>query len=196
MGISGAQKRKKKKEKEELALDVERLKLGPTKLWTGLVVHHKDVFVSHVLAEIDTGWTGISYAKVNTESQDALKYAGVKVSGRFGVMFKNVHRFRRWNWCGITFPSDVKMRKEDVMDQALFCLGVAFTNKLEFLKWAREVKRCEWDEETIKVAAARGNLEMLKYCFSNGCPCDEEEVCEQAAYGRTPRLSSISFRTK
>ena len=20
-----------------------------------------------------------------------------------------------------------------------------------------------------------GNLEMLKYCFSNGCPCDEEE---------------------
>ena len=22
---------------------------------------------------------------------------------------------------------------------------------------------------------------MLKYCFSNGCPCDEEESCEQAA---------------
>ena len=55
MGISGAQKRKKKKEKEELALDVERLKLGPTKLWTGLVVHHKDVFVSHVLVEIEYG---------------------------------------------------------------------------------------------------------------------------------------------
>ena len=53
MGISGAQKRKKKKEKEELALDVERLKLGPTKLWTGLVVHHKDVFVSHVMSEIE-----------------------------------------------------------------------------------------------------------------------------------------------
>ena len=24
---------------------------------------------------------------------------------------------------------------------------------------------------------------MLKYCFSNGCPCDKKEVCEQAAYG-------------
>ena len=191
MGISGAQKRKKKKEKEELALDVERLKLGPTKLWTGLVVHHKDVFVSHVIPKLN-GMDRYFLSKVNTESQDALKYAGVKVS-KFGVMFKNVHRFRRWNWCGITFPSDVKMRKEDVIDQALFCLGVSFTNKLEFLKWAREVKRCEWDEETIKVAAARGNLEMLKYCFSNGCPCDKKEVCEQAAYGRTPRLSSISF---
>ena len=67
------------------------------------------------------------------------------------------------------------------MDQALFCMGVAGTNKLELLKWAREVKHCEWDEWTINNAAFRGNLEMLKYCFSNGCPCDEKESCKQAA---------------
>ena len=47
--LSGAQKRKKKKEKEDLAAEMERLKLGPSKLWTGLVLHHKDVFVSHVI---------------------------------------------------------------------------------------------------------------------------------------------------
>jgi hypothetical protein len=68
-----------------------------------------------------------------------------------------------------------------VIDQALFCAGVAATNKLEFLKWAREVKQCEWDEVTIKVAAFKGNLEMLKYCFSNGCPCDKKESCFQTA---------------
>ena len=68
-----------------------------------------------------------------------------------------------------------------VMDQACFCENVATTNKLEFLKWAREVKHCEWDEETINQAAFKGNLEMLKYCFSNECPCDEEESCKQAA---------------
>ena len=51
--ISGAQKRKKKREKEELAADMERLKLGPTKIWTGLVVHHKDVFVSHVIPKLN-----------------------------------------------------------------------------------------------------------------------------------------------
>ena len=45
--LSGAQKRKKKREKEDLAAEMERLKLGPSKLWTGLVLHHKDVFVSH-----------------------------------------------------------------------------------------------------------------------------------------------------
>jgi hypothetical protein len=71
----------------------------------------------------------------------------------------------------------------NVVDQAWFCEQVATTNKLEFLEWAREVKHCGWDEWTIKVAADIGNLEMLKYCFSNGCPCDEEKSCEQAAKG-------------
>ena len=56
--MSGAQKRKKRKEKEEAvkeaAADMERLKLGPTKIWTGLVLHHKDVFVSHVLSKFKT----------------------------------------------------------------------------------------------------------------------------------------------
>ena len=66
-------------------------------------------------------------------------------------------------------------------DQAWFCAGVAATNKLEFLKWAREVKQCEWDEQTINHAASLGNLEMLKYCFSNGCPCDEEKSFIEAA---------------
>jgi len=74
-----------------------------------------------------------------------------------------------------------KSKSGRVMDQAWFCEQVAGTNKLEFLKWLREVKHCEWDEKTIDEAACRANLEMLKYCFSNGCPCDEEESCIQAA---------------
>ena len=69
----------------------------------------------------------------------------------------------------------------NVMDQAWFCSQVAGTNKLEFLKWAREVKHCEWDEKTITVAALIGNLEMLKHCFSNECPYDEEMSCKAAA---------------
>ena len=68
-------------------------------------------------------------------------------------------------------------------DQTWFCVGVARTNKLEFLKWAREVKHCEWDEWTIYQAAAKGNLEMLKYCFSNECPCDKRNTCKHAAAG-------------
>jgi hypothetical protein len=36
---------------------LERLKLGPTALWTGLVLHHKDIFVSHVFRSKFL-WTG------------------------------------------------------------------------------------------------------------------------------------------
>ena len=32
---------------------------------------------------------------------------------------------------------------------------VAQTNKLELLKWAREEKKCEWDEWTIYMAAVK-----------------------------------------
>ena len=63
--LSGAQKRKKKKEKEEAIKEaikeaveeLERLKLGPTALWTGLVLHRKDIFASHVFRSKFL-WTG------------------------------------------------------------------------------------------------------------------------------------------
>ena len=41
---------------------------------------------------------------------------------------------------------------------------------IKFLKWARETMRLDWDKETIMAVIAFGNLEMLKYCFDNGCP--------------------------
>ena len=47
-------------------------------------------------------------------------------------------------------------------DDTNFCLRVAETNKLELLKWAREEKKCDWNELTIKAAARQGNLEMVK----------------------------------
>ena len=179
--ISGAQKRKKKKEKEELAAEMERLKLGPTPLWTGLVLHHKDIFVSHVLPKLNRT-DRFFFKKVNRESWGVLAYAGVNVSklnwGIYECSSISTLEFA-WNH----FPWGKKDTEGNVIDQALFCAGVAATNKLEFLKWAREVKQCEWDERTITVAACYGNLEMLKYCFSNECPCDEEMSCKLAAKG-------------
>jgi hypothetical protein len=107
---SGAQKRKTKKEKEEAIIKeavekLERLKLGPTALWTGLVLHHKDIFVSHVLSKLN-GTDQSFFGLVNTQS---------------------------------------------------------------------------WGEKTINTAAEMCNLEMLKYCFSNDCPCDERASFLQAA---------------
>ena len=177
--LSGARKRKKKKEREEAAKDAERLKLGPTTLWSGLVVHQRDVFVSHVipkLNEIDRCF----FSEVNRESRGVLAYAGVNVL-KLGV---NVYECSSISTLELVWSDDPwrkKYAEGNVKDRAWFCAGVALTNKLEFLKWAREEKHCEWDEDTIKAAARRGNLEMLKYCFSNDCPYDVEESCELAA---------------
>jgi hypothetical protein len=181
--LSGAQKRKKKKEKEEAIerarAELERLKLGPTKVWTGLVLHHKDVFVSHVISKLnETDQWFLSEA--NSESWGVLAYAGVDVLKlRWDVYECSSISTLEWAWNRTRWGE--KTKRGRVKDQAWFCSQVAATNKLEFLKWAREVKHCEWDEETIDNAADVGNLEMLEYCFSNGCPCDEEESCKQAA---------------
>ena len=183
--LSGAQKRKKRKEKEELAKEaveeMERLKLGPTELWTGLVLHHKDVFVSHVLPKLNKAdrWF---FSEVNSESWGVLEYAGVNVSelGHAVHECSSISTLElEWN----DMPWGEKDYRGRVMDQAWFCWQVAQTNKLEFLKWAREVKQCEWDEWTMNVAARTGNLEILKYCISNHCPCDEEASCKYAALG-------------
>jgi hypothetical protein len=180
--LSGAQKRKKKREKEELAAEMERVKLGPTKVWTGLVLHHKDIFVSHVISKLNTT-DRFFFARVNRESFDVLEYAGVNVSELYAYVDECTSiSTLEWAWNHTRWGE--KDDEGNVIDQGWFCLQVARTNKLEFLKWAREVKHCEWDEWTLYAAARIGNLEMLKYCFSNGCPCDErEKSCKQAAIG-------------
>ena len=143
--ISGAQKRKKRKEKEKAAkeavAEMERLKLGPTKIWTGLVLHHKDVFVSHVLSKLNTT-DRFFFQKVNRESLDVLAYAGVNVS-KLGWRVWECTSISTLEWAWNHLAWGKKDTKGDVMDQAWFCWQVAATNKLEFLKWAREVKHCE-----------------------------------------------------
>ncbi|CAL6310405.1 unnamed protein product [Bathycoccus prasinos] len=174
--LSSTAKRKKEEAMiAEAAADMERLKLGPTKIWTGLVLHHKDVFVSHVLPKLNETdrWF---FAKANSESSGVLEYAGVDVLTLRGAVYE----------CSSISTLELKFEDGNLsffLDQARFCEQLALTNKLEFLKWAREVKHCEWDEWSINQAAFKGNLDMLKYCFSNDCPCDEKMACGHAAIG-------------
>ena len=168
-------------EKESLgstrsALPLENLSLcsSSSPIWTGLVLHHKDIFVTHVipkLNEIDRCF----FSEVSRESRGVLEYAGVNVS-ELDHAVHDCTSISTLEWAWNHMPWGKKDNIGRVMDQAWFCEQVAATNNLELLEWAREVKQCEWDEETINQAADVGNLEMLKYCFSNGCPCDEIRV--------------------
>ena len=190
---SGAAKRKKKREKEEVmeraTAEMERLKLGPTALWTGLVLHHKDIFVSHVLPKLNRT-DRYFFSEANSEGENLLKYAGVDVSElKWAVYECSSISTLGWAWNNMEWGK--KYIDGRVRDQACFCWQVAATNKLEFLKWAREMKKCEWDEKTITMAVCKGNLEMLKYCFAHDCPCDERDSCVQAA--RNGHLDCLRF---
>jgi len=181
--LSGAAKRKKKKEKEEAiaeaAADLERLKLGPTKLWTGLVTHHRDIFVSHVLPKLNET-DRVFFVGANTKNLALLKYAGIDVL-KMGPNIAECTCISTLGFLWININWGEKFDNGTVKNQAWFCSQVALTNKLELLKWVREEKKCEWDERTITEAAFVGNLEMLKYCFANGCPYDEKNSCRNAA---------------
>jgi hypothetical protein len=144
--LSGAQKRKKKKEREKAAAealaDMERLKLGPTKLWTGLVVHHKDVFVSHVISKLNRT-DRFFFSKVNRESWSVLAYAGVELLLKLQWCVHECSSISTLEWAWNNTGWGEKSISGRVRDQAWFCWQVACTNKLEFLKWARDVKHCE-----------------------------------------------------
>ena len=72
----------------------------------------------------------------------------------------------------------------------------AYTNKLELLKWAREEKKCEWDEWTIMTAASQGNLEMVKYCVANECPISTWACKEAAGNGHISRYSNTYVKKR
>ena len=121
--MSGAEKRKKKKEKEEAvkeaAADMERLKLGPTKIWTGLVLHHKDVFVSHVLSKLNTT-DRFFFSEVNRESWGVLEYAGLNVS-KLGWNVYDCLSISTLEWVWNKIAWGEKSQSGRVMDQAWFC---------------------------------------------------------------------------
>jgi hypothetical protein len=174
---SGAAKREEEAI-ERAREEMERLKLEPTALWTGLVLHHRDIFVSHVLPKLNET-DRYFFSQANSDGENLLKYAEIDLSKlRWRVYECSSISTLEWCWNKLMSVENVKAC---AMDQAWFCYFVAGTNKLEFLKWAREVKKCDWDDQTINMAANKGNLEMLKYCFANDCPCDEKRACVLAA---------------
>ena len=83
--------------------------------------------------------------EVNTETRKLIKRSSRAGDLKEKFKLKRCRRYRLWklrgriNRCGRVW-----------LDETYFCWQVAVTNKLELLKWAREEKKCKWDEWTIK----------------------------------------------
>ena len=52
-------------------------------------------------------------------------------------------------------------------------IAAAERGDLEMLRWLRS-EGCPWNEETCTAAASEGHLDVLKYLHENGCPWNEE----------------------
>jgi hypothetical protein len=143
-------------------------------LWD-LIVNNDDISLTHIIPRLNATDVKFLY-DVNTETRKLIKR-----SSRADDLKKAFKIEEMSSISTLEFALENKsLWRGWLEDEDDFCQKVAYTKKLELLKWAREEKECEWDYRTISAAAQQGNLEMVKYCVANECPIDED-ACGLAA---------------
>ena len=164
----------------------QKRRMGERDVWD-LIVNNDDICFKHILPRLNSNDVKFLY-EVNTETRalverssragDLKEKFGVNEMSSISTLEVAWERWPRW-W-----------------SETCFCWKVARTNKLELLKWAREEKKCEWDEGTITEAAERGNLEMVKYCVANECPVDGWACACAASKGHLECLKYLREEAK
>ena len=159
-------------------------------LWD-VVVKNDDVSFKHILPKLNSNDVKFLY-EVNGETRKLMKRSSRESDLKKSFTVKDMSSIStlEWAWEHKSFWSG------DLEDERSFCWEVAYTNKLELLKWIREEKKCEWDDLTILAAACRGNLEMVKYCVANYCLIDSEACAYAALNGHLEILKYLREEAK
>ena len=150
----------------------------------------RDVVEKHVLPRLNSNDVKFLHG-VNTETRKL-----VKRSSRADDLKKKFKIEEMSSISTLEFAWENRSLWPRDWDATCFCCRVAYTNKLELLKWAREEKKCEWNEWTINSAARQGNLEMVKYCVANECPIDEYACAWAAGNGHLEILKYLREEAK
>ena len=166
----------------------QKRRIGERDVWD-LIVNNDDICFKHILPRLNRTDVKFLYG-VNTETRKLIKRSSRK--GELKKRFR-VREMSSISTLEVAWENHRCGRDTGEEDETYFCWQVAETNKLELLKWAREEKKCEWDDRTINAAARQGNLEMVKYCVANECPIDEL-ACACAAEERSSRVPQILTR--
>ena len=171
----------------------QKRRMGERDVWD-LIVNNDDITFIHILPRLNANDVKFLYG-VNSETRKLIKRSSrasdlkekFKVSEMSSVSTLEV-AWEHYPWGTLKYGV--------IHDEKWFCRRVARTNKLELLKWIREEKKCEWDEDTINVAAEQGNLEMVKYCVANECPIDKNACANAALRGHLECLKYLHEEVK
>ena len=158
-------------------------------LWD-LIVKCDDICFTHVLPRLNS--TDVKFLfGVNTETRKLIKR-----SSRARDLKKRFKVNEMSSISTLEIAWENKSLWPSWWGETNFCYKVAWTNKLELLKWAREEKKCEWDQGTINAAALQGNLEMVKYCVAKKCPIDVYACAYAARNGHLEVLKYLREEVK
>ena len=164
-------------------------KVGQRDVWD-LIVNNDDVSFKHILPRLNSNDVKFLY-EVNSETRKLIKR-----SSRARDLKKSFEVQEMSSISTLEVAWENKSLWPSNWSETKFCSRVAWTNKLEFLKWIREEKKCEWDSGTIHVAANQGNLEMVKYCVAKMCPIDAWACAEAAGNGHLEVLKYLREEAK
>ncbi|CAL6330654.1 unnamed protein product [Bathycoccus prasinos] len=173
-----------------------RTRAQKRRLWD-LIVNNDDICFKHILPKLNG--TDVKFLHdVNGETRKLIKrssYNKGELQNRFKVNeMSSISTlevaWEHYPWGKLVWQYGPRM------DEPYFCWQVAYTNKLELLKWIREEKNCDWDVGTINAAVRQGNLEMVKYCVANECPVDEWACSDAAENGHLECLKYLHEEAK
>ena len=122
----------------------------------------RDIVGEHILPKLNATDVKFLYG-VNTETRKLIKRSSRKGDLKKGFKIEEMSSVSTLEVAWEHYPWGM-FRKDD---ETYFCSKVAWTNKLELLKWAREEKKCEWDEWTIKVHSYHSHFFSSRAHLSN-----------------------------
>ena len=126
-------------------------------LWD-LIVNNDDICFTHILPRLDLNDVKFLY-EVNTETRKLVKRSSRKGELKETFFVSEMSSISTLKVAWEHYPWGTFWHEaEKETDETYFSEQVAKTNKLELLKWAREEKKCEWDDRTIWAAARQGKL--------------------------------------
>ena len=151
-------------------------------------MNNDDICFKHILPRLNGTDLKLLY-EVNTETRQLIKRSSRvrDLNEKFRVGEMSSISTLEFAWEHYPWGTWGRYGK---MDERSFARKLLETNIPELFKWAREEKKCKWDEWTIDVAAKHGNLEMVKYCVANKCPINAM-ACSSAALNGQLRGTQI-----